>query len=239
LRFIFALDMEKQDLLLLHGALGSKSQFQSLIPLLELDFEIYTLDFSSHGDMPAENEFGIITFANEVLDELIKWDIDRINIFGYSMGGYVASYLALHTNRINKAFTLGTKFLWTTEYAEKETLKLNPDKIMEKVPAYAEELQARHPHMDWKILLEKTRQMMLELGRTNLLPEDMMHEIQTEICIGLGDRDNTVKVEEAVSVFRSLTNAKLCILPDTPHPLDKVNTTMLADVIKHYFREGV
>ena len=33
--------MEKQDLLLLHGALGSKDQFQSLIPLLEVDFEIY------------------------------------------------------------------------------------------------------------------------------------------------------------------------------------------------------
>src|ERR1017187_3684255 len=154
--------MEKQDLLLLHGALGSKSQFQNLIPLLETDFEIYTLDFSGHGDMPPQNEFGIITFANEVLDELAKWDIDKINVFGYSMGGYVATYLALNSNRILKGFTLGTRFLWTPEYAEKETGKLDPDKILEKVPAYAEELMMRHKAMDWEILLDKTKQMMLD-----------------------------------------------------------------------------
>ena len=133
--------------------------------------------------MPPKNEFGIITFANEALDELIKWDIDKINVFGYSMGGYVAAFLALHTNRINKAFTLGTKFLWTLEYAERETLKLNPDKILEKAPAFADALQATHSQTDWKTLLEKTKSMMMDLGRFNLLPIEGLHNINTNIYI--------------------------------------------------------
>jgi esterase/lipase len=228
--------MEKQDLLLLHGALGSKDQFQNLIPLLEVDFEIYTLDFSGHGTTKPETEFGIITFANEVLDELIKWDIHKINVFGYSMGGYIATFLALHTNRINKAFTLGTKFLWTTEYADKETSKLDPEKILKKVPAFAEELKAKHLHLDWKILLEKTKQMMQDLGRFNVLPINELCNIDTPICVGIGDKDNTVSVEEAYNVYSVLQNSDLCVLPNTVHPLEKVNTLLLAEAIKQYFK---
>jgi len=226
--------MEKQDLLLLHGALGSKDQFQALIPLLETDFEIYTLDFSSHGAMPPENEFGIITFANEVLDELIKWDINRINIFGYSMGGYVATFLAMHTNRVNKAFTLGTKFLWTSDYSDKEVLKLDPDKILQKVPAFAEELQARH-QTDWKLLLDRTKQMMLDLGHFNILPINRLQEIDTEICVGIGENDNTVTLGETIEVHSALQKGSLCVLPHTQHPLEKVNPVLLAESIKQYF----
>jgi pimeloyl-ACP methyl ester carboxylesterase len=228
--------MEKQDLLLLHGALGSKSQFQPLAEMLEDDFEIYTMDFSSHGNTHPATEFGIITFANEVLDELALWDIDKINIFGYSMGGYVAAYLALFTNRINKAYTLGTKFLWTYDYAEHEVRKLNPEKILEKVPAYAEELKSRHPETDWTDLLAKTKTMMLDLGRFNLLSLDMIRGIKSEFCVGVGDLDNTVSVDETVSVYHALPKGKLSILPNTKHPLEQVDNTLLAASIRQFFK---
>lgn len=229
--------MEKQDLLLLHGALGSRSQFQGLIPLLEPDFEIYTLDFSGHGDMPPQTEFGIITFANEVLDELARWDIDKINVFGYSMGGYIACYLALNSTRIIKAFTLGTKFLWTPEYAAFETRKLNPEKILEKVPAYAEELRLRHRSLDWQLLLEKTSRMMTDLGYFNLLTADRIAEIEKQICIGLGELDNTVDIDETIAVYKSMPNGRLCVLPNTTHPLEKVNPVLLAQAIRQHFIE--
>jgi len=220
----------------LHGALGSQSQFQNLIPLLEEHFEIYTLDFSGHGDMPPANDFGIITFANEVLYELAKWHIDKINIFGYSMGGYVATYLALNSDRVIKAFALGTKFLWTPEYAANETRKLNADKILEKVPAYAEELKTRHKQQDWRDLLNKTGQMMHELGAGNLLTIENLRQVKPEICIGVGDMDNTVGIDETVSVFHALPNSKLCVLPNTLHPFEKVNQVLLAENIRQFFK---
>jgi pimeloyl-ACP methyl ester carboxylesterase len=228
--------MEKQDLLLLHGALGSKNQFDPLVALLENDFEIYTMDFSGHGEAHPAHEFGIITFANEVLDELAKWDIDKINIFGYSMGGYVAAYLGLFTNRINKAYTLGTKFLWTSAYAEKEVQKLIPEKIIAKVPAFAEELQTRHKANDWKELLNKTRQMMLDLGMFNLMTLDMIRGIKSDLCIGLGDMDNTVTVEETISVYNALPKGSLSFFPKTKHPIEQVNTFLLAESIKEFFK---
>lgn len=228
--------MEKQDLLLLHGALGSKSQFQSLIPLLEEHFEIYTLDFSGHGEMAVGNDFGIITFANEVLYELAKWHIDKINIFGYSMGGYVATYLALHSDRVLKAFTLGTKFLWTPEYAGDETRKLDADKILLKVPAFAEELKIRHQKHDWKHLLDRTSTMMRELGDNNLMTLEALKEVKSEICIGLGDMDNTVGIDETAAVYHAIPASKLSVMPNTQHPFEKVNPALLAENIRQFFR---
>jgi len=235
-RYIFPIFvfMEKPDLLLLHGALGTKNQFHELITLLEDSFEIYTLDFSGHGEKAPKNEFGIITFANEVLDEMARWDLDRVNIFGYSMGGYVATYLALHTNRVLKAFTLGTKFLWTPEYAENETRKLDPNKILQKVPAFAEELKARHSMEGWTRVLEKTKEMITGLGNHNLLTLDNLNEIDSEICIGLGDGDSTVGVDESVSVYHALKNGNICVFPNTMHPFEKLNLTLLAASIRQF-----
>jgi hypothetical protein len=63
--------LDKPDLLLLHGALGSKSQFSPLIPFLENKFQIHTLDFEGHGGSPDKNRsFGFDTFAENVLDYL-------------------------------------------------------------------------------------------------------------------------------------------------------------------------
>jgi hypothetical protein len=47
----------------------------------------------------------------------------------------------------------------------------------------------------------------------------------------LGDRDKMVTLEETVTVYKNLLNAQLCILPNTPHPLEQVNVDLLAYVI--------
>jgi len=209
------------------------------MPLLEEHFEIYTLDFSGHGDMPVGNDFGIITFANEVLYELAKWHIDKINIFGYSMGGYVATYLALNSDRVLKAFTLGTKFLWTQEYAEKEARKLDPIKIMDKVPAFADELKQRHKQLPWEQMLAKTSRMMQDLGNNNLLSLENLKQVNAEICVGIGDSDNTVDMDESVSVYHAIPRSKMCVMPNTLHPFEKVNPVLLAESLKQYFKQDL
>ena len=86
-----------KHLLLLHGALGSLEQFDELETRLSKKFIVHTLNFSGHGGLPIPEEgFSIELFAKDVLNYLNNKKIDSINIFGYSMGGYVALYLAVH-----------------------------------------------------------------------------------------------------------------------------------------------
>lgn len=134
------------NLLLLHGALGAKSQFAEIQKSLANNFTVNSINFSGHGgkDIPSE-PFSIELFANDVLNWLDDNKTNRINIFGYSMGGYVGLHLAKkNPETIGKVFTLATKFNWSEEISAREVKMLDSSKIKEKVPKFAGELKNRH-----------------------------------------------------------------------------------------------
>ncbi len=225
-----------KKLLLLHGATGSSQQFQQLAALLSNAFEIHTLDFSGHGGKPLPAApFSIELFANDVLHWMEENKITTIDIFGYSMGGYVALYLAKHhPEKVDKIFTLATKFNWHPEGAAREAAMLNPEKIAEKVPAFAKALEQKHGE-NWKAVLQKTADMMINLGNSPALPLTSLAEIQHPVLISVGDKDNMVTLEESIAAYRSIKNGQLLVLPKTQHPFEKVNAERIAEEIKSYF----
>lgn len=225
------------NLLLLHGALGSKKQFNTIEKYLSGQFTVYTTDFSGHGGntIPAE-PFSIRMFSEDILKLLNENHIEKINIFGYSMGGYAALYLAKRNpERIGKIFTLATKFEWNEEIAAREVKMLDAAKIKEKVPKFAEELKQRHHPQDWELVLSKTAEMMTNLGKQNELREEDYSAIENEVLAGIGDRDKMVTLEETINVYRRLKNGKLIVLPGTPHPLEQVDTGILGNAIVDFF----
>lgn len=225
------------NLLLLHGALGSKKQFSALEKILSEKFKVYSLDFTGHGGNTIPDEpFSIRMFSADILEWLNHKGIEKINIFGYSMGGYAALYLARHNHeRIEKIFTLATKFEWTEEIAAREVKMLDAAKIKEKVPKFAEELKQRHQGQDWEKVLEKTSEMMKNLGKQNELREEDYAEIKNEVMVGVGDTDKMVTLEETISVYRRLKNGRLIVLPETPHPLEQADTVRLGFEIERFF----
>jgi pimeloyl-ACP methyl ester carboxylesterase len=229
--------VSRANLLLLHGALGSKSQFSSLIPLLEETFHIHTLDFEGHGSSPLRDRaFRDEHFAENVLDYLNENSIQSVSVFGYSMGGHVGLYLARkHPERIHRIFTLATKFLWTPENIDREASSLYAEKILKRVPHFAKVLQDRHAVSGWKNVLQKTREMFYELGESNSLPIEELRQIHHVVRIGVGDRDSMVNIEESVQVYRSLPQGELQIFPNTPHPLEKVPVSYLVSSMVGFF----
>ena len=110
--------MSQNSILLLHGALGSEVQFTELKKALSESFDVHTLTFEGHGGRASNRPFSMGGFVENVVDYLDKNGLDSVNIFGYSMGGYVALMLAKeHPNRVNKIMTLGTKFAWNPEFS--------------------------------------------------------------------------------------------------------------------------
>ncbi len=217
-----------KKLLLLHGALGSAANFTNLKALLADSFQIHTLNFESHGGREVVDTLSIPGFAEEVLAYLNENDIDKISIFGYSMGGYVALYLAKqHPERVGKVFTLATKFDWTPDGASKEARMLNPITINEKVPKYAAALEALHGN-NWKELMRRTAVMMLGLGNDPALKDVDLEQIHIPVLLSVGDRDAMVSIAETVNVYRLLPQAQLLVLPNTIHPFEKANMDEVA-----------
>jgi pimeloyl-ACP methyl ester carboxylesterase len=123
-------------MLLLHGALGAKSQFEPLLSLLPAPVPVHSFNLAGHGGEPfPQGAFSIEDFAQQLLEWLDAQGLPTVRVFGYSMGGYVALEAARqHPARFSKIFTLATKFDWTPETARQETAKLNPEVIAQKVP---------------------------------------------------------------------------------------------------------
>lgn len=215
--------------LLLHGALGANTQLEPLKHKLEASGRtVYCMNFSGHAGESFREPFGIETFAEDVLLFLIKHNLKQADVFGYSMGGYVGLWFALnHPQRIGKIATLGTKFDWSPESAEKEVRKLNAEKIVEKVPAFARILEHRHAPNDWKELLNKTAEMMVGLGRKPLLTEENLKTIQQPVVVCLGDQDDMADRSFSEQVALWLPNGKFHLLENTPHPIEKVDLDKL------------
>lgn len=228
-----------QHLILLHGALGAASQFSALSEALRGRYHVHTFDFSGHGGRAFSTEgFSIPVFADELLRYLDEHRLEEVSVFGYSMGGYVALYLATrHPGRIRRIMTLGTKFQWDPAGAEKEVKMLDPEKIAQKVPAFAQQLEERHAPGDWKTVMQRTAEMMLGLGADSALKETDYPGIEIPVLLLLGDRDKMVTLEETLAVYRQLPQAGLGILPFAGHPLEQVPGEELVFRVQQFFND--
>jgi pimeloyl-ACP methyl ester carboxylesterase len=222
-----------KKLVLLHGALGAASQLQPLKKILENQFEIFILEFEGHGLTKSDALFSIDLFVSNLKSFLDYNNLKNVVVFGYSMGGYVALKLASkHPEYFEKIITLGTKFDWTPESAEREIKMLNPEKIEEKVPAFAKMLDRLHSENGWKNVMRKTADMMQRLGNGEATMDEVYQNIKTKCFIGVGDGDQMVTQDETKRVASLIKNAEFYLLENTVHPIDKVDLTKLAGLIK-------
>lgn len=220
----------KPTLLLLHGALGSCVQFDALAAPLAAHYDVHVFDFRGHGAAALPDKLTIHTLTAQ-LDNWITEHLphnEPVTVFGYSMGGYVALLLALEKPQLFKRITtLGTKLHWSPEIAAGELKMIDPEKIEQKVPAFAAELAARHGADKWKALLQQTAALMTDLGANNYLNTDTLKNMQVPVKLMLGDRDKMVTLDETVNACKAIPGAALSVLPETPHPLEKVDVQRL------------
>ena len=222
----------KEKLLLLHGALGSKKQLFPLKEKLSDRFEVYTFNFEGHGGRDTQKPLSIELFAKNVIAFLEENEIEQTFIFGYSMGGYVALRCALLIpHKIKKIVTLGTKFDWSEESANKEVRMLNPEKIKEKVPHFAEKLRKDHLPLNWEEVMKNTAAMMLDMGRGNKLHDPDFKKIGVPVTLGVGTRDEMVSYEETEYISKLIPGSRLVRLDGVEHPIDKIDREQLIPYI--------
>nr|AIA11310.1 Alpha/beta hydrolase family [uncultured bacterium]AIA11633.1 Alpha/beta hydrolase family [uncultured bacterium] len=210
------------------------------MPLLSPAFDLHLLDFEGHGTAPLRSRpFSIENFGQNVLDYLAQHSIEHAHLFGYSMGGFVACALARsHANVVRSVATLGTKFYWDAEVAEREVALLNPQKIAAKVPHFARTLAERHTAAGWEQVLDHTGELLRSLGRSGGLRPADVASIEQRARIMLGDRDATVSMAESVDIYKAMPRGELEVLPMTPHQLERVTMERLAYTLTQFFAQA-
>jgi len=222
--------LSTNDLILLHGALGDAGQLVPLATRLGDARRVAVLELEGHGATPLrQRPLSIELFAADVIAQMDRRDIARADFFGYSMGGYVALYLAATApDRVARIATLATKLAWTPEIATREAMMLDAATIRAKVPKFAAALEARHTGAGWETLLASTAELLHDLGARPRLTDGVLASIAHPIRIGVGDRDATVTIEECAAAVRQLRGGELEVHPRTSHPFEKAPIDRIA-----------
>ncbi len=89
-------------ILFLHGFLGSSQDWSEFMNTFYPDFFCVALDFPGHGQSLEDDEeiYAMPNLAVYIIKLLQKWPAKKWAVIGYSMGGRLALYLALHYSAI-------------------------------------------------------------------------------------------------------------------------------------------
>lgn len=228
--------MAKPTLLLLHGALGNPATLEPLAALLATDFTVKSFAFSGHdGGAVTPATFTLPHFAAEVLAFLEKNETAPAHVFGYSMGGYAALLAASQEPaRFASIITLGTKLDWSVESAAAETRFLDPEKLLAKVPAFAEQLRQRFAPADWQAVMHATAGLMQAAGAKPPLTAAEMDRVALPVQVLVGDADHTANNEAGRALASRLPQGRYEVLVNTPHPLERVDVAGLAARIRQF-----
>jgi pimeloyl-ACP methyl ester carboxylesterase len=92
-----------ENLIIIHGFLGSLDNWHTLATEFSKDFAVYTLDMRNHGKSPHTESHNIKLMVNDLAEFMEQQNIASANILGHSMGGKVAMQFAFdYTDKVEK-----------------------------------------------------------------------------------------------------------------------------------------
>jgi len=216
------------NLLLLHGALGTRKQLGMLREALP-GIRTRMLEFRGHGERTIPDEgLSIEVFLRDILDAMQEAGWSEAHLFGYSMGGYAALLFASRfPEKVLSVATLGTKLKWDREGLDRELRMLDPQKMKEKVPQFAMDLLTQHGPERWEELVRATAKLITGLHEQPPLTKDTVEKITCPVMLCVGDRDRTAVPEHTLEAARWMPHGSTLVLPNTQHPFDHLDLNVL------------
>jgi pimeloyl-ACP methyl ester carboxylesterase len=225
-------------LLLLPGLLGSiQTQWRAFTETLANEYYVILMDLRGHGRSTNEtSELRPDPMVQDILGLLNHLQINQVHVAGYSLGGYLGLILAQNQpRRVGSLIMHATKFYWTEKAAALVRRQLDPDKIAESVPVYADQLVQAHGGRHWRELVRQAADLVSWLVE-NGLKEKIVTNIYTPVLVSVGDRDEMVPLNEAYRLSRALPNGELLTLPGVRHPFQTIRPMPLLPMIQHFPR---
>jgi pimeloyl-ACP methyl ester carboxylesterase len=236
-QIIPAKDDTHTPLLYLHGALGTKEQFT---PYLERFAEKsqFLMDFPSHGASTTDaSSIDIKWLATETLKMLDHWQVEKIDIIGYSMGGYVGLELAvMQPERVRSVVSHAMKYYWTPESIASSLNDLKPEVLRSR----SEKAHAALSRMHEANGLERTMDLsskLIERFTSYGLDTSLIRSAGVPTLLSVGDRDELVPLPEILRLYQELGYevSSLAIHPNTRHQFHFLSPDMFERAIRQFW----
>jgi pimeloyl-ACP methyl ester carboxylesterase len=217
-----------RPLVLLHGAMSTiKTSFGAVLPALARTRQVVAIEQQGHGHTAdVDRPLSYAQMAADTAALLNELDIERADLFGYSMGAGIAVELALrHADLVGKLVLASLAF--NREGLHPEIVEViestRPEDLAGSVFERSYARTAPNPQ-DWPALVAKCNRLDREFEGW---PPDEIRSIRAPTLLLIGDAD-IVRPEHAVETFRllgggvegesaGLPHSRLAVLPGTTH----------------------
>lgn len=236
---------EKVPLVVLHGAYMNILSMGAIIPQLASRHEVYALEFQGHGRTnDVDRPITYPNLADDVAAFMDAAEIEKADVFGYSMGAGAGLQLAIrHPERVNKL--IAASVAYDDEGRQPE--------FKESIPKMTVEMFVNMPFaLDYRKLapnpegFAKLVEKIIQLEREPMAWENDVKAMKTPVLLIFGDADGYT-LEHAVAMFRLLGGgvmsagkpllaSRLAVLPATSHTAVITQTDLLLWFIEPFLK---
>ena len=236
-------EIKKEKIYLIPGLMTDIRLWSRIIPLLENEYEMV------HVPIPHTDDF------DEIIDILFNlFTEDKVNLLGFSLGGYIASYFAItYPNRVNKLFMLASTPGSSSE-AEIERRKQKFTVIeqegflglsYEKAKSLVEEKNQNDEE-----LIKIIQDMFMDLGKETFITQLTSTFHRKDLFIDLLNLDIPIwfhySIDDRLLSTRALKklnlvehNMKLIPRVGTSHNIPLEEPELLSNILRAWMKESV
>jgi pimeloyl-ACP methyl ester carboxylesterase len=237
-----------EPLVVLHGAYMNISTMGQIIPMLAETHTVYALEFQGHGRTnDVDRPITYPALADDVADFMDALDIEKADVFGYSMGAGAGLQLAIrHPEKVDQLVAASVSY---------DVGGLQPE-FHTMVPTMSPEMFVGTPMEDeWKKLAPNPEgfrgvvEKLIALEKEPMDWEEGVKTLKSPVLLITGDAD-VVTLEHSVAFFRllgggamgdmgnPLSPSRLAVLPATSHTA-VINQTDVLHAFIEQFLTGI
>ncbi|MDT7599592.1 MAG: hypothetical protein QOK26_1669 [Pseudonocardiales bacterium] len=219
LRMYYEVHGSGRPLILLHGGmLTIDLSFGAVLPALTEQHQAIGVELQGHGhteDIDRAPRLDVL--ADDVVALMDHLGLERADILGYSLGGLVATELAVrHPGRVDRLVLVATHF--RPDGYHPEIFDPRQDSPLLPTEAHFAEMQRAYaavaPDPDhFEAFLERLQPTVVGFRGWS---DEQLRALTAPTLLVIGDRD-FVRVEHAAAIHDLIPNAHLAVLPNCTH----------------------
>jgi len=204
-------------LVLLHGGLGSISNFKAVIPELARHFKVIAVDSPGHGRSEQIDSLSYQIMAEYIATFIDDLKLNSVNILGYSDGAITGLLVShLRPQKVHRLIFGAGALSPSASTPEGLAMLMNFSADM-LPPEWEESYRQKSPNPDyWDEFIQDSKNMWLD---EVWISREILPEIQTKVLVLFGDRDPFIPLKHALEIYELIPESELGILPNTPHEM--------------------
>ena len=222
-----------KPVVLLHGGLlGYIDEYSDLISRLSKEYQVIAIATRGHGKSEVGTKpYSYRLFAEDAYSVIKAATKDSVILIGFSDGA-ISSYIltADHPELVRKEVAIGGGVLGIGDYTDEQKnfwTKLTDESLERAIPGFIAERKKLMPKpQEWGRFLSELQKAWLE---PVYIDKAAFKTINCPTLIVAGDHDGST--EQFVSIYKSLPNAQLAIIPGSGHVVMLQKPQLTYDII--------